>query len=309
MRLEHLQYLIEIGECQSISKAAQRLYVTQPALSIMVNDFEKRLGVTLFKRSKQGAIPTAHGQRLISDARRILDTIQSWYNWADDEKEISGDIHIVAVPAICSAIMSDVIMDFKHLHPNATINLHEVRAPEILQYMQNNFANIGIMIQFDDTNDALAFGSTSKWNTCKLFDDDFIGLISTENPHANQDKLTRDDVLNMPLASYTDRNDPITQKFLELFPEIKDLFLLNSSDNISQIVARNTAFSICPRATLINNHLAMDGKIKAIPIEGLHLQISYHMVYSDNTALSQGEQVFINFLKAYCLELFRLSRD
>ena len=61
MRLEQLKYLIEVANCKSINKAAQNLYITQPALSIAINSLEEELQYPLLKRTKKGVLLTEDG--------------------------------------------------------------------------------------------------------------------------------------------------------------------------------------------------------------------------------------------------------
>lgn len=61
MNLQHLEYLIEIENCGSISKAARRLFVTQPYLSRILKEVESEYGITVFTREKTGITPTDSG--------------------------------------------------------------------------------------------------------------------------------------------------------------------------------------------------------------------------------------------------------
>lgn len=59
MKLEHLKYLLEVSDQGSITQAAERLCISQPALSAAIKSIENELGDPIFKRSKQGVVPTA----------------------------------------------------------------------------------------------------------------------------------------------------------------------------------------------------------------------------------------------------------
>ncbi len=78
MSLEQLKYLIEVANCKSINKAAQNLYITQPALSIAINSLEEELQYPLLKRTKKGVLLTEDGVRVLQEAQMVLNTIQNW---------------------------------------------------------------------------------------------------------------------------------------------------------------------------------------------------------------------------------------
>lgn len=73
MNLQHLEYLIEIENCGSISKAARRLFVTQPYLSRILKEVESEYGITVFTREKTGITPTDSGWLFLDMARDLLD--------------------------------------------------------------------------------------------------------------------------------------------------------------------------------------------------------------------------------------------
>ena len=77
MNLQHLEYLIEIENCGSISKAARRLFVTQPYLSRFLKEVESEYGITVFTREKTGITPTDSG-------RLFLDRSASHYLTVED---------------------------------------------------------------------------------------------------------------------------------------------------------------------------------------------------------------------------------
>lgn len=68
MNLQHLEYLIEIENCGSISKAARRLFVTQPYLSRILKEVESEYGITVFTREKTGITPAARSKSFCPSA-------------------------------------------------------------------------------------------------------------------------------------------------------------------------------------------------------------------------------------------------
>lgn len=65
MRIEQLKYILEVERCRSMSKAAKKLYISQPALTNSINGFEEELGFKIFHRSSNGTVPTVLGERVI----------------------------------------------------------------------------------------------------------------------------------------------------------------------------------------------------------------------------------------------------
>lgn len=86
MNLLHLKYAVEIAQTNSMTKAAERLYTSQPNLSRAIRELEDTLGVTLFKRTPKGIYPTPEGEEFLGYARKVLtqvDEIESMYQKGD----------------------------------------------------------------------------------------------------------------------------------------------------------------------------------------------------------------------------------
>lgn len=78
MNLLHLKYAIEVARTQSISKAAENLYMNQPNLSRAIKQLEESTGFAIFKRTSKGMITTPQGDDFISKAKKLLEQIDSF---------------------------------------------------------------------------------------------------------------------------------------------------------------------------------------------------------------------------------------
>ena len=126
MRLEQLKYLIEVANCKSMNKAAQNLYITQPALSIAINSLEEELQYPLLKRTKKGVLLKEDGARVLQEAQMVLNTIQNWYlAKSEHEYELDGVVHIQAIPSICVAMSNTLIFELQKKYPKLSVFLHE----------------------------------------------------------------------------------------------------------------------------------------------------------------------------------------
>mgnify|MGYP005780059905 CR=1 FL=1 len=82
MNTSYLKYVVEVGRVQSITKAAQNLYMGQPNLSKAIKELEKEIGITIFRRTAKGVVPTAKGKEFLGYAQGILsqiDELESLY--------------------------------------------------------------------------------------------------------------------------------------------------------------------------------------------------------------------------------------
>lgn len=102
MRLEQLKYLIEVANCKSINKAAQNLYITQPALSIAINSLEEELQYPLLKRTKKGVLLTEDGARVLQEAQMVLNTSRIG-TWPNPSRNMNWMVWCIFRPFLLSA--------------------------------------------------------------------------------------------------------------------------------------------------------------------------------------------------------------
>ena len=73
MTLRELKVFVSVYENQSISKAAERLYMTQPTLTRVIQNIESEVGSQLFKRTRNGIVPTVAGEIYMENAKKMID--------------------------------------------------------------------------------------------------------------------------------------------------------------------------------------------------------------------------------------------
>ncbi|MDO4267102.1 MAG: LysR family transcriptional regulator [Eubacteriales bacterium] len=146
MNTRELEYLLMIAKEQSISRAAEKLYVTQPALSLFLTRLESGLGTELFSRTQAGLLPTYAGERYISMAQKILK------NYRDFEQELCeinmlqrGRLNIGASAHIGSLVLPQVLPAFNRLYPNIEVSIHEGSSKVLEQLLEENAIDAALM--------------------------------------------------------------------------------------------------------------------------------------------------------------------
>ena len=114
MRMEQLRCLVDIAETHSITATAQRLFMTQPAVSKSIKQLEKEVGMELLVRTNIGVYLTEQGIELVAYARRILDEEQTMAQWIEAQKRNNlrndyREIQICSASSITNRILPDVI--------------------------------------------------------------------------------------------------------------------------------------------------------------------------------------------------------
>ncbi len=135
MNTRELEYILAIAKEKTISKAAERLYVTQPALSLFLTRLENQLGTPLFSRTAAGLIPTYAGERYILMSQKVLK------DYRDFEQELCGisaltmgRLKVGTSAHIGSYVLPQVIPLFNRTYPNIEVSLYE-GSSQVLEHM------------------------------------------------------------------------------------------------------------------------------------------------------------------------------
>ena len=294
MRLEHLQYLVEIDNRRSITQAAKMLYTTQPALSAVVAGIERELGFQIFRRTKQGVSPTTKGEKVLSEARKILQYYNSWKKLDEHQGEIAGDIHVMTTPVVGRYYMTDIIAEMKNRHPKVQFYLNEILWSEALQVIAMRKSNIIFLsMPYENMEVLTALCRKNAYEFFELGNDPYRAIVSTQNPLSERPFLTSQDIQDIPFVMYGTPNDKLNDKLRALLPPGGQRFIVNSDAMIWPLVVRNLAISMGPLSDLKKSHYCEKGLIKVLPLQGLEHCLHHMLVYANSTIQTTTEREFI----------------
>jgi LysR family nitrogen assimilation transcriptional regulator len=145
MELSQLRTLIHVAELGSLSKAADRMRVAQPALSRQVRLLEQELGVQLFVRHGRGMVLTEQGQTVLAHATQVmrkLDDIRS--DMADGETPMVGQVAIGLPPTVADIISVPLVCAFR-AHPGAVPRLVSAYTGYLLDWLHRGEIDLAVL--------------------------------------------------------------------------------------------------------------------------------------------------------------------
>ena len=142
----NLRIFITAAELESLTDAAKKLYVSQPAISQAIRKLEEELNVKLFIRYKRSSLKlTDAGRDILALAYKMADLENKLYQRAYEENHLMGGmIRIASVPLGVSLILSHVLPIFKKQFPEVQVELLEGSPFEVKNIVLNFQADIGI---------------------------------------------------------------------------------------------------------------------------------------------------------------------
>jgi len=146
MNFQQLEYIIAVDTHRHFAKAAEKTFVTQPTLSMMIQKLEEELGVRIFDRSKQPVTPTQEGVEVIARARQILADTNRLREFTKALKhEISGELSLAVIPTLAPYLLPLFIKPFVENHPKLRINIRELVTNDIINSLKNGDTDIGLL--------------------------------------------------------------------------------------------------------------------------------------------------------------------
>jgi DNA-binding transcriptional LysR family regulator len=138
MELRHLRYFIAVAEAENVTRAAQRLHVSQPPLSRQIHDLEEELGVPLFDRTGKSLQLNAAGKVFLVEARAVLDRANEAMHTiralADDHEQT---IHVGYAPSLSVQILPQILRSFEQSQPHVRVHLHDRSSGEMQQGLRD----------------------------------------------------------------------------------------------------------------------------------------------------------------------------
>ncbi|MCJ8014888.1 LysR family transcriptional regulator [Paenibacillus sp. KQZ6P-2] len=209
MHIEKLEYLVEVAKTGSISKAAQNLHVTISAVSQSISSLEEEWGVTVLKRSRTGAVPTAEGVVMIKKAIELLqkyDELKEAVQGYSDT--VQGRLRLATIPGPIF-LLDQAVLDFKKQYPQVKIEIVEQGSQDIIDDILNDKCDLGFIILFKDRlvkHMGLDFD--------RLLKVKMVAATSIHSPLAYQKVITPEELKQHTVVLY---NDDYVKWFMDDF--------------------------------------------------------------------------------------------
>lgn len=149
MRIEQLEYVAAVTEHGSLRRAAERLHVSQPALSEAISKLERELGATLLDRHRSGARISATGRDLLQPMVDVLEAVTRLRSAAGDRLTVGRTIRIGTVNAGTAALLLPAIAKFQKAVPGASVEVRNLQQDEIRTGLADGTLELGLVNLLD----------------------------------------------------------------------------------------------------------------------------------------------------------------
>lgn len=163
MEMRHLRCLVAVAEELHFGRAARRLHLSQPPVSLAIKELEQELGIRLFERNSRHIALTREGEVVLRDARAVLARTASLRQHAQDAgRGVGGSLAVGFISLATYSYLPTSIERLTHTYPDVRLSLHESTTDEILAGLENASIDVGCLFASPGLPAGLRYQATSR---------------------------------------------------------------------------------------------------------------------------------------------------
>ena len=286
--LKQLEAFVTVAKQGSFAEACERLYISQPALSISIKNLEEALGGKLFFRTTRSIELSPEGRAFLAQAERILLDTEAAIDDVRDRFLLSkGTLNIAVMPSFAAANLSRYLAEFKKLHPDINIKISDIVAEDAIDMVRVGRAELAITFDPGEHED-LYFQS--------LFEDQFIAALPANNPLLQGQTTDWHSLSRFPFIALQKPSsirylieEALTRRGLALNVEIE----VNQLLTIVKLVNQGMGVSVLPK--LFASEFSESG-VKFLPLTDPNISRNIGIVTHKRKAISTAASRFIELI-------------
>lgn len=191
MNIRDLRYLVALADTRHFGKAAARCYVSQPTLSMQVKKMEESLGLSLFERTNKAVLVTPSGEKIIAQARLILNEINTLTQLAQQEKNpYAGVFRLGIIPTIGPYLLPELMPALQRACPELAVQLYEDKTDVIMAKLRKGELD-GVLL-------ALPVADQGDFTGATLLREPFYVAVPAGHPLTQQSGVVAEDLRTLP---------------------------------------------------------------------------------------------------------------
>jgi DNA-binding transcriptional LysR family regulator len=286
MDFDQLETFLEVARLSSFSRAAERRFRTQPAISSQIRALEEEVGAKLLDRSGGKVAVTGPGKVFQKYAEDVLEQRRVMLvSLAEMHRVPRGELVVSANEGTCLHILPEVFAEFKRQYPSVAVSVKRLEHNKILEAIIENSCDFGVVsMPVPD----------KRLTVVPIHRDELVVITPPHHPLAGQNKATVAQVVEYPLLlpKVGRTRDALEMLFHERKLKPRISMELDSSELLKRFVAADVGIGFIPRS-----HVAEDlqaNALDALTLADASIQRELALVFRKDKALSRAALAFID---------------
>jgi len=241
MTLNELRYIVAVAQEKNFRRAAEKVFVSQPALSLAIQKLEEELGIQIFERSRTSVSFTPIGEMIVTQAQRVLEEAEQIKTLASQGRDqLIGKLKIGAIYTVGPYLFPELIPVLKHKAPQMPLEMEENTTANLQdQLLRGRLDAIIVALPFAGPGIA----------TLPLYDEDFNVVVPLDHPWAKRKQIKTAELGSekiLLLNSGHCFSNQVKEVCAEFNSSIGEIQQGNSLETIRNMVASGLGITVLP---------------------------------------------------------------
>ncbi|TBN15550.1 LysR family transcriptional regulator [Hyunsoonleella pacifica] len=288
--LHQLEVFLKIAELQSVTKASEALYLTQPAVSIQLKKFQEQFKIPLFEVVGRRIYITEFGLEVAAAASKIMEEVKAIdYKALSYQGELAGKLKI-AIVSTAKYVMPYFISDFINENRGIDLVMKVTNKASVIKALENNEVDFAMVSTIP---------KKLKINRIELMPNQLY-MVGGKDYKLKNAYLSKSEFQNLPLI-FREQGSATRlamEKFIESkkIPTYKKMELM-SNEALKQAVISGLGFSIMPLIGIKN--AITYGDLQIIPVKGLPIVTNWNLIWLSSKNMTTIAKSLINYINEH----------
>lgn len=292
MEMAQLEYFTRVVQEKGFSKAASRVFRTQPAVSIAIRRLEQEIGLPLLERSQKVPVLTEAGQVVYDYAQRILGLRDEVGQAIKDLQNMkTGRVRVGANESTSLYLLPELILTFREQFPAVKVEISRQVSNRLPRELLDRKIDFGLMAFEPVDRELQAF---------PILKDELVLIMSPKHPLAGRSAVKVKELGNEPFVAHN-VNSGSRVKVIETFARqhtpLNITLELATVETIKRFVQKRVGVAFVPRMC-VREELAR-GVLVSVPVRGLTHNRTLFAVHRRGTQFSPAATAFLNLLRKH----------
>ena len=290
MDISQLEVFLAVAREGGFSRAAEKLYRTQSAVSQAVRKLEREIGESLFDRSSRDGQLTDAGRVLQEYAERLLNLRENAREALTELRELQKGKLVVGANEFTALYLLRVLAEFRRLHPAIRIVVQRSLGSQIPDDVRRHNCEFGVLT-YDPQDEDLA--------SAVVYSDELIFVVPPQHPLARESRVS---IRQLGAESFVAHivSSPYREKVIQAFNKYKTPLHMGvelpTLQAIKRFVAMGNGVAFLPEIS-VEDEIAR-GELVRIPVEELRVHRKLRLIYRKSAALSHAGRAFLKIAES-----------
>lgn len=304
MRIENLQYVLEVARAGSISAAAKNLWIGQTTLSAAIQAAEKELDIQLFLRTSRGITPTPRGKEAIRIIERILTDYQKLTEVSKKAVTQYASCNIGCYPAFCTRLGSYLTLEKESRFRDTSLNVTPVLSRKSAAAVAAGKCEIAIGTLTKAESENIRYTAELNGLTFEnLSPDYFCAIVNRNSRHWGKESIHIQEIREDALVSMS-----YSPQFTGSFPvtnwkNFQQQSVLGDLESVKQAVAASNCVGITPHFSVIDDLYTKSALIWPLRLTSFDSSLQIFMVYQPEITQSAFSAAMLEKIRAIHTQL------